>query len=311
MKTLLRGTSAYRALGRDKNGGAHATLAVFPDEAYLRPLLKECAKAFFGAQDGSREAKLIEEESYSDCLFFPAAGEKFTVSDGTKIIEESALKPVEGEKKLFVLDAFHTASVLVQNKLLKVLEEPPAGVYFLLGATAEHAVLPTVLSRVKKCVVTPFTEEEIYSALMRAHPNGEGLKEAAAASGGIYSVAESLLGGGGENFRLAEALLSGKDYQRVSREIGGVKDKRAFLAAFRLLLRDVTFYAAGQEKYAARKNAAVKALAGEYPLGSLLAATEYLSAAERDVQFNANFGQCVLNLAMQIYKEKAKWQRLS
>lgn len=311
MRTLLRGTSAYRALERDKKGGAHATLAVFPDEKYLRPLLKECAKAFFGAADGSREAKLIEEESFSDCLFFPAGGEKFTVNDGAKIIEESALKPVEGVKKLFVLDAFHTASVLVQNKLLKVLEEPPAGVYFLLGATAEHAVLPTVLSRVKKCAVSPFTEEEIYSALVRMHKNGAGLKEAAAASGGIYSVAESLLDGGGENFRYAEELLSGKDAQRLCREIGALKDKRAFLAALRLLLRDVTFYAAGQEKYAARKNAAVRSLSQEYPLGSLLAATEYVSAAERDVQFNANFSQCVLNLAMQIYKEKAKWQRLS
>ena len=221
------------------------------------------------------------------------------------------MKPVEGTKKLFVLDGFHTASVLVQNKLLKVLEEPPAGVYFLLGATAEHSVLPTVLSRVKRCAVSPFSEEEIYGALVRQHGGEKGLKEAAAASGGIYSAAENLLGSGSENFRLAEELLLSGEPERLSREIGELKDKRAFIAALRLLLRDGIFFAAGQEQYAARKTESVKELAEEYPLGSLLSAMEFVSAAERDVQFNANFNQCVLNLAMQIYKEKAKWQKLS
>lgn len=311
MKTLLRKTTAYRALARERGEGAQTTLVVFPDEAYLRPLLKECAKAFFGAADGSREEKLIEEESYSDCLFFPAAGEKLTVDDGARIIDESLLKPVEGGKKLFVLDGFHTASPLVQNKLLKVLEEPPQDVCFLLGATAEHSVLPTVLSRAKKCTVVPFSEEEILGALERGHRGEQGLKEAAAASGGVYSVAESLLSGGGENFRLAEELLSGRKIQRLSREIGERKDKRACLAAVRLCLRDAAFFAAGQGRFAARKSAAVKALAEEYPLGSLLSAMAFLSEAEREIQFNANFSQCVLKLAMQIGKEKERWQKLS
>lgn len=311
MKQLLRETTAYRAFVRERDNGAHATLVIFPDEAYLRPLLKECAKAFFGAKDGSREERLIEEESFSDCLFFPAAGEKLTADDGARIIDESLLKPVESGKKLFVLDAFHTASAIVQNKLLKVLEEPPAGVSFLLGAAAEHTVLPTVLSRAKLCAVPPFAEEEIFRALTRGHGGEEGLKEAATASGGIYSVAESLLSGGGDNFRLAEELLSGRDTEKLCRELGERKDKRAFLSALRLVLRDVTFFAAGQEKFAARRSAAIKELAREYPLGCLLSATGFLSEAEREVQFNANFGQCVLKFAMQTGKEKETWQKLS
>ena len=43
MKELLRETTAYRAFAREREGGAHAALVVFADEAYLRPLLKECA----------------------------------------------------------------------------------------------------------------------------------------------------------------------------------------------------------------------------------------------------------------------------
>ena len=155
-----------------------STLIVFPDAKYLRTLLKECAKAFFGESD-KRRCALIDGETYSDCLILPAKGAKFTVNDAARIVDESLLHPVEEEKKLFVLDAFDTASALVQNKLLKILEEPPAGVYFLLGASGEGAVLPTVLSRMRKLTVPPFSEEAVITALTRNHAGDGELSRAA------------------------------------------------------------------------------------------------------------------------------------
>ena len=64
-----------------------------------------------------------------------------------EIKEESALNPVEGDKKLFVIGDFAELGVAQQNKLLKLLEEPPEKVYFLLGATTSYPILQTVLSR--------------------------------------------------------------------------------------------------------------------------------------------------------------------
>ena len=175
MQILLRKTTAYQRLLTDaeRDELSHAVLVLFPDGALLRPLLRECAKAILGAEDGSRTAKLIDEESYSDCVFYPLAGEKLTADSTARILDEAALSPVEGKRKLFVLDAFHTASPLVQNKLLKVLEEPYESVFFLIGATASSSVLPTVLSRAKKFQEAPFSEEEIERALARGHA-GEG-----------------------------------------------------------------------------------------------------------------------------------------
>lgn len=72
------------------------------------------------------------------------------MEDAERILEESALKPVEGNKKLFVAGDFAEATTQAQNKLLKLLEEPPEGVYFLLGATVSFSVLPTILSRTEK-----------------------------------------------------------------------------------------------------------------------------------------------------------------
>ena len=314
MIQLLRSTTAYKGMCADAaaNSCAHATLVVFPDESYLRPLLKECAKAFFGAADGSRESRLIEEESFSDCLFFPAAGEKLTAELGARILEESALKPVEAEKKLFVLDAFHTVTPLVQNKLLKVLEEPPAGVYFLLGASNEYSVLPTVRSRMKTIVQPPFSEERIEAALMRMHPGENGISEAAAACGGVYSAAEALLVGGGEDFRLAEQFVSGENTERLCREIGEKKEKQqAFFSALRLVLRDMLLIATGQGQYAARKGKELVRLAGQYPAGAIASFLALVNRAEREAKFNANLAQCVLSLAISMTEEKARWQTLS
>lgn len=312
MKELLRTTTAYRLFSADARRGAcaHFTLVLFPDENYLRLLLTECAKAFFLAEEGGRVANLIEKESFADCLFYPAAGEKYTADGASDIIDESVLRPVEGLRRLFVLDNFQNATPLVQNKLLKVLEEPPEGVFFLLGATAEHAVLPTVLSRAKKLAVSPFSEEEIASALNRSHRGEEGLKEAAAACGGIYSVAEMLLSGGGEDFLLAEQFLAGREVEKLCRDIGEKKSK-SFFAALSLVLRDLAFLAAGHENYCARRGDAMQKLAKEYPAGALLAAIGFVADAEREIRFNANPGQAALAVFLRIREEKAKWQKLS
>lgn len=315
MRRLLCGTKSYRAIAEDakKGASAHATLVLFPDEKYLRPLLRECACAFFGAEGDGRTGELIRSESYSDCMFLPAEGGKLTAADGARLIDESLLRPVEGDKKLFVLDAFHNASALVQNKLLKLLEEPPRGVFFLLGATSDFSVLPTVLSRVKRLEEAPFPEEKIAAALSRNYPAEEGTAECAAACGGIYSVAEELLSERGESFRLAERFLLSEEPAKTCRDLGDRKDKEksAFFSAVRLVLRDALFLRTGKEKYASRKGEGVRALAEEFPAGALTAALDLVTEAEKQIKFNANFGQCAEALAVGIAKEKEKWQKLS
>lgn len=312
MRELLRSTKAYRAIASDARSGrrSHAYLVLFPDGTYLRDLLRECAKAFFGAEDASREAELIGAEHYSDCLYLPAAGGKLTADDGARIVDESLLRPVEGDKKLFVLDNFHNASALVQNKLLKVLEEPPAGVHFLLGATAEFSVLPTVLSRVKKLEEPPFEEGAVCGALLRKYP-GRDVRACAAASGGVFSAAEALLEGGGEEFRLAREFLASEEPERVCRLLDDKRDKQSFFAAVRLLLRDMLLQREGRGDLAASGDEELRELAEEYPIGALLSALERVTEAERQLKFNANFQQCAEVLALHIRKERKKWQRLS
>lgn len=306
MKQLLRATRVYRDMGDP----SHTTLVTFADERYLRALLKECAKAFFGAADGTREADLIEKETFTDCIFLPAEGGKLTAEMCAKILDESVLLPVEKDKKLFVLDNFHTAPALVQNKLLKVFEEPPDSVYFLLGTVNEHAVLPTVRSRARKESVPPFSEEQIEAALARMYP-GKSVKAAAAACGGVLSDAESLLSGGEEVFLRAEQFLSGENTVEFCRGLTDKKDAKLFFSSVKMVLRDAMFVRQGMEKYAARKNEGTRQLAQMYSVGAANRGLTLIGQAEQEMVFNANFSQCALHLAGMLKKERETWQKLS
>lgn len=154
MERLIRHTNAYKTQRLYALQGKlrHAYFLLFPGSGSLREVLKIFATLFFERNaktetDRARVESLIKKESYADCIFYPEAGKKFSVADAEAVEEECILRPVEGETKLFVIGDFSEATKEAQNKMLKMLEEPPEGVSFLLGATSSFSVLPTVLSR--------------------------------------------------------------------------------------------------------------------------------------------------------------------
>jgi DNA polymerase III delta' subunit len=64
-----------------------------------------------------------------------------------RLISELALLPVEGGARVAIVEAAHRLNDDAQNALLKLLEEPPAGVTIVLCADDEECLLPTVRSR--------------------------------------------------------------------------------------------------------------------------------------------------------------------
>ena len=64
-----------------------------------------------------------------------------------QIIAEVFLKPRNAKRKIFVIEEGDILSQEAQNALLKVLEEPPSYVTFIICVTKKEKLLPTVLSR--------------------------------------------------------------------------------------------------------------------------------------------------------------------
>lgn len=310
MDRLLKETQAYRLIQREseENNLSHAYLLLFNDGRNLKKVLTLFATELFGFQEGDkngeRAKKLIEEGNFADCLFYPEEGKKLTVDDAEKIREESLLSPIEGNKKVFVLGDFSEANTQTQNKLLKLLEEPPQGVVFLLGATSAFSILPTVLSRTKKLEILPFDVKSVTETLVRIYGkkyDKDTLALCAAASGGIVGEAQNILEGGYYKTLSESAfmlcLCETSRFPLAVKNIGETKYKKELLSLLRLIFRDALLIKSGEglEKsiLLSSEKEKLNDVAQKYSLDALLYAQTAISKAELQVQFNAVFPQCI------------------
>ncbi|MDE6372870.1 MAG: hypothetical protein K2L72_00045, partial [Clostridia bacterium] len=236
MKRLICGTAAYKIFGGDAAAErlSHAYMLFFADERNLRAALKLFALKFFGEDENTRGGRLILSEGLTDLKVYPAADKKLTADVAAAIVEDAALRPLEYDKKLYIISGFNEASPIFQNKLLKILEEPPAGVHFLLGATTLSPVLDTVKSRVKMLEIPLFTPTQIFAALEREGNNPLN-REASEACGGVLGVAQNMLSGGwyAETVNAAREICSASTVGEAADaavKYGDFKYKRDLLA---------------------------------------------------------------------------------
>lgn len=88
------------------------------------------------------------------------------VIDQVKEMQRAAnLPPYEGKHKVFIVDGAELLSGEAANRLLKVLEEPPPKVVFLLLTARERLLLPTVISRCQRVELQPLPVAEMEKVL--------------------------------------------------------------------------------------------------------------------------------------------------
>jgi DNA polymerase III subunit gamma/tau len=75
------------------------------------------------------------------------------IDDVRQLRERISLPPQEGKMAVYILDEVHMLTNEAFNALLKILEEPPPHVVFILATTELHKVPPTIVSR---CNVVSF-----------------------------------------------------------------------------------------------------------------------------------------------------------
>ncbi len=104
-------------------------------------------------------------------------------------------RPTMGTRRVIVIDPADDLERNAANALLKSLEEPPAGTFFLLVAHRPARLLPTIRSRCRMLRFAPLTEEEITRFLAHAAPDSDAASRqaAAAAAGGSPGAALTFL----------------------------------------------------------------------------------------------------------------------
>ena len=186
-----------RATSRKKSWFRH------PDVHLFIPLPAAVAKS---ASSRSREMKnrleLLEKDPYEvvDFKMRPALDKEVSSKSvrafypidffNEEIRTKSFVKPNEGRYTVVIITGIDTMRKEAANAFLKLLEEPPENVIFLLTSEGTDRLLPTILSRCQLIRLSPLSEDELAEALIRF--DGFSEKEASLLSrisGGNYSMA--------------------------------------------------------------------------------------------------------------------------
>ena len=102
--------------------------------------------------------------------------------DEVRALRESVkFMPVEGRKKVFIIDEAHMLTTEAWNALLKTIEEPPAHVMFIFATTEIEKLPVTIVSRCQRYTFRRITSDDIAQRLSYvADKEGFGLDPAAA-----------------------------------------------------------------------------------------------------------------------------------
>lgn len=244
-------------------------------------------------------------------------GNAFTIEDSNMIAETCSLMPYTLSKRFYIIDNANTLSEIYQNKLLKVLEEPPESCCFILLSTGE-GLLPTVKSRCVAVTVPPFSVDEVQAAVAKANPdvyNDAGLALAAASCGGLIGVCEENLRGGDYTrvflaaVDILTTLKTSRDEPKVSAMFGDNRDRvKQILDFTELIFADLSRFGAGLEGGKVIPKDVAKQLLSMYSLLCVPSVMKAVKRAKTRLKNNNNLLSVVDELLYSLLEEKAKWQ---
>ena len=107
----------------------------------------------------------IDDGSVMDVVEMDAASNN-GVDSVRALRDEAIFSPANVKKRVYIIDEVHMLSASAFNALLKILEEPPEHLMFILATTELHKVLPTILSRCQRHSFKRLDSKSIEGRLM-------------------------------------------------------------------------------------------------------------------------------------------------
>ncbi len=109
--------------------------------------------------------KDADDGTLSDIIEIDAASNN-GVDDIRDIREAALFTPEKCKYKVYIIDEVHMLSTNAFNALLKIMEEPPAYIKFILATTEVHKVPATILSRCQRYDFRRILTEDIVDRLL-------------------------------------------------------------------------------------------------------------------------------------------------
>lgn len=242
------------------------------------------------------DCKNILEDKHPDVEIYGGSGgaSSFHIEDIRRLRQHAGVLPNQADKRVFILENCENMTPAAQNALLKILEEPPGYVMFILTAVNRSALLSTILSRVICFQVQELSRREFAQALPKMLHQGE-----AAETDKLYEKSGGNLGLALQMIReervqrqmeaadrLMEAIRKADEFTMLSVCAGFERDREGLLACLGHLRRQITIAMEGRLR---REATAEESLRG-ISTADVLKITELIDETTRALTRNQNLG---------------------
>ena len=156
------------------------------------------------------------------------------VDEARSIESNCYLRPVGGDKKMYVIDETHRFTKNAQDCMLKLLEEPPQHVYFALCTTEPDKVLATIKNRCVQYRVKTLGTKQVMRLLSRV-VSAEGLEVDGSV---LKSISKNCEGTPRTALMLLDKVKGVEDRRKALRIIEeGVEENKSVVDLCRVLMR--------------------------------------------------------------------------
>ena len=214
------------------------------------------------------------------------------VGESDRITRILSMKSNQGGKKICIIWLPEKMNLECANKLLKLIEEPPAETHIIMASERPDLLLETIRSRVQRFDVKGIAQDDVIDALMERRGLGEeDAVRIARLSGGSWTKAIELLEPGNEEefFYDLYVMLMRLAFQRLTREY--------FMYNFHK--PELNYLTVEEEKFAVKFSPFINE-------GNVIGMYELFQRVIRDIGQNASakiqFFDLTMKMAMLIHK---------
>jgi DNA polymerase III subunit delta' len=184
---------AIDQLQRAASAPVHAYLFVGPTGSTKKQAARAFSALLLGSDDPTqRVADLALRGEHPDIREVSRTGPAINFEQAREIVRTSSLAPVEGDRKVMILEEFHLLRPEGAALLLKTIEEPPPSTTFVILADFVPHDLITISSRCARIEFVAVDVQAIANRLREEGVESEWADAAAAAAGGNVERARVL-----------------------------------------------------------------------------------------------------------------------
>ncbi len=190
--SLLRGASGAGAVHAWLFLGPHGSGKRAAARAFAADLLAFELDEASDTEGAARTRALAGAEQHPDLIVVERTGAAISAEQADDVVRRASRSATEGSRKVLLLDEFHLLAANVAPKLLKTIEEPPEGTFFMVLADELPPELVTIASRCVRVDFAPLSPDLIADRLVTEGITVGRAAEAASFAGGDLDRARLL-----------------------------------------------------------------------------------------------------------------------